>query len=188
MIALIGLGNPGEKYSLNRHNIGFIVIDELIDNNEIIKSEKKFNGDLTTFSIGRKKIVTFKSCDYMNECGGSIAKLINFYKLSLDSVYVFHDDLDISLGKVKIKNGGSPAGHNGLKSIDRFICKEYYRIRIGVGRPIDNSLYKKNDIVSNWVLSDFSKKEKEEWLETSLNLISENFNFLKNKEFDFFLQ
>ena len=73
MIALIGLGNPGEKHSLNRHNIGFIIIDELIDKNEIIKNEKKFNGNLTTFSIGRKKIVTFKSCDYMNECGGSLS-------------------------------------------------------------------------------------------------------------------
>jgi PTH1 family peptidyl-tRNA hydrolase len=155
MIALIGLGNPGEKHSLNRHNIGFIVIDELIDNNEIIKSEKKFNGDLTTFSIGRKKIVTFKSCDYMNECGGSIAKLINFYKLGLDSVYVFHDDLDISLGKVKIKNGGSPAGHNGLKSIDSCIGKNYNRVRVGIDHPGSREL------VNRHVLGNFKKKELE---------------------------
>ena len=153
MIALIGLGNPGEKHSLNRHNIGFIVIDELNDNNEIIKSEKKFNGDLTTFSIGRKKILTFKSCDYMNECGDSIAKLVNFYKLNLDSVYVFHDDLDISLGKVKIKNGGSPAGHNGLKSIDSCIGKNYNRVRVGIDHPGSREL------VNRHVLGNFKKKE-----------------------------
>ena len=155
MIALIGLGNPGEKHSLNRHNIGFIVIDELNNNNEIIKNEKKFNGALTTFSIGRKKIVTFKSSDYMNECGGSVAKLINFYKLRLNSVYVFHDDLDISLGKVKIKNGGSPAGHNGLKSIDSSIGKNYNRVRVGIDHPGSREL------VNRHVLGNFKKKELE---------------------------
>ena len=111
MIALIGLGNPGTKHKNNRHNVGYLFIDQLLQDHDDVMREKKFDGELASFLIGKKKIYTFKSNDYMNECGKSIATFLNFFKIKSNLTYVIHDDLDITLGKIKIKLGGSSAGH-----------------------------------------------------------------------------
>ena len=135
MIALIGLGNPGTKHKNNRHNVGYLFIDQLLQDHDDVMREKKFDGELASFLIGKKKIYTFKSNDYMNECGKSIATFLNFFKIKSNLTYVIHDDLDITLGKIKIKLGGSSAGHNGLKSIDSKIGKNY---NVGSGIRVKN--------------------------------------------------
>ena len=180
MIALVGLGNPGKQYKLNRHNIGYLTIDEIIKLLDINNQKNKFNGKFFKSNVGRKNIILFKSNDYMNECGHSISQIANFFKIKNEDLFVFHDDLDLEVGKIRIKNGGSSAGHNGLKSIDEHIGKSYNRIRIGIGHPGEKRL------VEKYVLSDFKK---EEWSSLSLinQNISKNINLLVNKRHSSFL-
>ena len=180
MIALVGLGNPGKQYKYNRHNIGYLAIDEIVKSLDINNQKTKFNGKFYKSSIGQKSIILFKSNDYMNECGYSISQIISFFKLKKEDLYVFHDDLDLEIGKIRIKNGGSSAGHNGLKSIDKYIGKNYNRVRIGIGHPGEKKL------VEKYVLSNFKK---EEWSCLSLinQNISENINLLVNNKHSLFL-
>tara|TARA_B100001029_G_scaffold129447_1_gene108417 strand:+ start:619 stop:1179 length:561 start_codon:yes stop_codon:yes gene_type:complete len=163
MIALVGLGNPGKQYKFNRHNIGYLVIDEIVRSLDIDNQKTKSNGKFFKSSIGRKNVILFKSNDYMNECGYSISQIIKFFKVKNENLFVFHDDLDLEVGKIRIKNGGSSGGHNGLKSIDNHIGENYNRIRIGIGHPGDKRL------VEKYVLSDFKKQEL-----SSLSFINEN--------------
>ncbi len=180
MIALVGLGNPGKQYKYNRHNIGYLAIDEIIKTLDVDNQKNKFNGKFFKSSVGRKNIILFKSNDYMNECGYSIGQIVNFFKVKNEDLFVFHDDLDLEVGKIRIKNGGSSAGHNGLKSIDEHIGKNYNRIRIGIGHPGEKRL------VEKYVLSNFKE---EEW--SSLFLInqniSQNISLLVNKKLSSFL-
>ena len=180
MIAFVGLGNPGKQYKYNRHNIGYLAIDEIIKTLDIDIQKNKFNGKFFKSSVGRKNIILFKSNDYMNECGNSISQAIKFFKIKNEDLFVFHDDLDLEIGKIRIKNGGSSAGHNGLKSIDGHLGKNYNRIRIGIGHPGEKRL------VERYVLSDFKK---EEW--SSLFLInkniSQNISLLAHKKHSSFL-
>jgi len=180
MIALVGLGNPGKQYKYNRHNIGYLAIDEIVKMLDIDNQKNKFNGKFFKSNAGRKNILLFKSNDYMNECGHSISQIANFFKIKNEDLFVFHDDLDLEVGKIRIKNGGSSAGHNGLKSIDEHIGKSYNRIRIGIGHPGEKHL------VEKYVLSDFKK---EEWSSLSLinQNISKNINLLVNKKHSSFL-
>ena len=180
MIALVGLGNPGKQYKYNRHNIGYLAIDEIVKSLDINNQKTKFNGKFYKSSIGQKSIILFKSNDYMNECGYSISQIISFFKLKKEDLYVFHDDLDLEIGKIRIKNGGSSAGHNGLKSIDKYIGKNYNRIRIGIGHPGEKKL------VEKYVLSNFKEKE---WSHLSIinQNISENINLLVNNKHSSFL-
>ena len=154
MIALIGLGNPGDKYTLTRHNIGYLAIDNILESSSNTKiSSSKFNGLAFKLTISNKEIIAFKSNEFMNECGSSISKLASFYKINPNKVFIFHDDLDLQLGKIKIKTGGSSAGHNGLKSVDQHYSKNYNRVRMGIGHPGNK------DKVIKYVLSDFKKNE-----------------------------
>ncbi len=180
MIALVGLGNPGKKYKYNRHNIGYLVIDEIVKSVDIDNQKTKFNGKFYKSSIGQKNIILFKSNNYMNECGYSISQIISFFKIQNEDLYIFHDDLDLEVGKIRIKNGGSSAGHNGLKSIDTYIGKNYNRVRIGIGHPGEKKL------VEKYVLSNFKK---EEWSNLSLinQNISENIDLLVNNKHSSFL-
>ena len=180
MIALVGLGNPGKKYKYNRHNIGYLAIEEIVKSLDIDNQKTKFNGKFYKSSIGKKNIILFKSNDYMNECGYSISQIISFFKVKNEDLYVFHDDLDLEIGKIRIKNGGSSAGHNGLKSIDKYIGKNYNRVRIGIGHPGEKKL------VEKYVLSNFKEKE---WSHLSIinQNISENINLLVNNKHSSFL-
>ncbi len=148
MILLVGLGNPGTEYQANRHNIGFMVIDQLVDELKAVNVTKSsFKGAL----YKTPHFYLLKPFTYMNLSGESVQAVKNYFKL--DDVIVFHDELDIPLGSIRIKNGGSSGGHNGLKSLDAHIGADYDRIRLGIGRPEF-----KNDVTRH-VLGNFSKEE-----------------------------
>ena len=153
MLLLVGLGNPGPKDVNNRHNIGFKIIDAINQHFKLSKQKPKFKGLLTTGLIGEHKVYAIKPLTFMNNSGTAVKELIDYFKIDAKNVIVFHDDLDIDLGKVKAKFGGSSAGHNGIESIDKFIGKDYSRVRIGIGKP------KGNIEVADYVLQNFDEEE-----------------------------
>lgn len=153
MLVLVGLGNPEAKYKLNRHNVGFMTIDGIVANYKLAPYKTKFQSQIITKKINDTPIIFSKPQTFMNLSGKSIGNILNFYKLKCENVIVIHDDLDLNLGTVKTKIGGSSGGHNGLKSLDSIIGKNYRRLRIGIGHPGDKTL------VNNYVLGDFSKSE-----------------------------
>ncbi|MGL9732550.1 MAG: aminoacyl-tRNA hydrolase [Wolbachia sp.] len=137
MYLIIGLGNPGSQCELTYHNIGFIIIDEIYKCWNFQPFSKKAEYLITSGIINKSKIILLKPYSFMNNSGISVAEIRNFYKLSLDNIIIIHDDADLEFGRIKIKKGGSSAGHNGLKSIDSFIGNDYWRLRFGIGRPND---------------------------------------------------
>ena len=179
MLLLVGLGNPSPNNSDNRHNVGFKVIDLINKKFGLSKQKPKFKGLLTTGTIGNKKIYAIKPLTFMNNSGVCIRELIEYFKIDSNDVFVFHDDLDIDVGKIKSKFGGSSAGHNGIESLDKNIGKEYSRIRVGIGHP-DN-----RKMVTDHVLKDFSDEENQE-----INKIIENIvislSVLLEKKLDLF--
>ena len=153
MLLFVGLGNPTPDSENNRHNIGFKIIDALNKKFSLSKQKPKFKGLLTTGNIDNKKIYAIKPLTFMNNSGICIRELLEYFKLDPEDVIVFHDDLDVEFGKIKAKFGGSSAGHNGIASIDKFIGKDYSRVRIGIGKP-------KNKIdTAEFVLQNFDNEE-----------------------------
>ena len=179
MLLFVGLGNPTPDSENNRHNIGFKMIDVLNQKFGLTKQKPKFKGLLTTGNIGEKKVYAIKPLTFMNNSGICIRELIEYFKIGVEDVTVFHDDLDIDFGKVKAKFGGSSAGHNGIESIDKFIGKEYSRVRIGIGKP------KTKASVSDHVLKDFDDDEMLE-LEKITNNIVNSISILIDKKLDLF--
>ena len=186
MYLLVGLGNPGTKYYYNRHNIGYMVIDHLAKNYELPSFKKKTKSSFTLGLIESYKVILLKPTTYMNLSGESVLELKSFYNIDIDNVFVFHDEIDLKLGEIKVKKGGGHNGHNGLKSIDNCIGSSYHRIRIGVDRPIVDRIQNKKDIVSKWVLTDFTEIEKENIIQKNLCFISNNLLNLISKEFECF--
>ena len=133
MILFVGLGNPTPDSQDNRHNIGFKIIDAINKNFGLSKQKPKFKGLLTTGNVSNKKVFAIKPLTFMNSSGICIRELIEYFKIDAEDVIVFHDDVDIDFGNIKAKFGGSSAGHNGVASIDKFIGKDYSRVRIGIG-------------------------------------------------------
>ena len=179
MFLFVGLGNPTPNSENNRHNIGFKIIDAINSKFKLSKQKPKFKGLLTTGNINEKKIYAIKPLTFMNNSGICIRELIEYFKIEAENIIVFHDDLDIDFGKIKTKFGGSSAGHNGIESIDKFIGKDYSRVRIGIGKPNDKIA------VSDYVLKDFDDDEKQE-LETLKNNITKNLAILIDKKLDLF--
>ena len=179
MFLFVGLGNPTPNSENNRHNIGFKVIDAINSKFKLSKQKPKFKGLLTTGNINEKKVYAIKPLTFMNNSGICIRELIEYFKIEAENIIVFHDDLDIDFGKIKTKFGGSSAGHNGIESIDKFIGKDYSRVRIGIGKPNEKIA------VSDYVLKDFDDEEKEQ-LETLKNNITENLAILIDKKLDLF--
>jgi PTH1 family peptidyl-tRNA hydrolase len=172
MFLLVGLGNPGSKYANNRHNVGSRIIDAIAKANGGVSSKKIASiAEVSSFCLEKAKIIMAKPLTFMNLSGQAIRFLVDFYKIPLGKVYIFHDDIDLDFGHVKIKKAGGSGGHNGLKSIDSLIGNDYLRIRIGVGRPEEKSM------VSSYVLSDFLESE-EEILQKILSEISQNIPLL----------
>ena len=165
MLLLVGLGNPSVDNVDNRHNIGFKIIDAINHEFSLSKQKPKFKGLLTTGKIGDKKVYAIKPLTFMNNSGICIRELLEYFKIESADVIVFHDDLDINFGKIKVKFGGSSAGHNGIESIDKHIGKDYSRVRIGIGRPT------KKNMVSKHVLDDFNDDEKNNISEVTNNII-----------------
>ena len=153
MFLLVGLGNPGKEYENNRHNIGFMAIDAITQNYSFDAPKLKFHGEVNEGRIGSTKVRTIKPSTFMNESGKSVGAISQFYKIPIDNIIVFHDELDLVPGKLKVKQGGSHAGHNGLKSLNRHIASNYIRVRLGIGHPGDKRK------VSSYVLSNFNKQE-----------------------------
>ena len=176
---LVGLGNPNPNNSNNRHNVGFLVIDAINQKFKLSKQKPKFKGLLTTGKINEQKVYAIKPLTFMNSSGICIKELIEYFKIDVKNVFVFHDDMDIDLGKIKAKFGGSSAGHNGIESIDKNIGKLYSRIRIGIGRPKDNSTG------ADHVLDNFSKDEKKSIDEVTNNIV-ESMSALISKDLDLF--
>ena len=176
---LVGLGNPNPDNSNNRHNVGFFVIDAINQKFKLSKQKPKFKGLLTTGAIDEQKVFAIKPLTFMNGSGICIKELIEYFKINVKDVFVFHDDMDIDIGKVKVKFGGSSAGHNGIDSIDKNIGKNYSRIRIGIGRP------KKNSTGADHVLDNFSIEEKDDVGVVTKN-ITESLSILINKDLDLF--
>tara|TARA_B100000700_G_C14684865_1_gene687060 strand:- start:21 stop:581 length:561 start_codon:yes stop_codon:yes gene_type:complete len=179
MLLLVGLGNPNPNNANNRHNVGFFVIDQINKKFKLSKQKPKFKGLLTTGTIQEKKVYAIKPLTFMNSSGVCIKELIEYFKIDVKDVFVFHDDMDIDLGKIKVKFGGSSAGHNGIDSIDKNIGKNYSRIRIGIGRP------KNNSDGADHVLENFSVDEKGEVEVVAKNII-ESLSILMSKDLDTF--
>ena len=188
MLLFIGLGNPGIKFKNNRHNIGFMVIDNIHKINNFPKFSKKFDSYFSIKNIFGINLILTKPTTYMNNSGISISKIKSFYKLDNENIFVFHDEIDLSQNIIKLKTGGGHNGHNGLKSLDNNIGKNYHRIRIGIGKPVIEGSEKKNELVSNWVLSNFSNFERSNWLNKLIEKITTNCDSLINKDFNKFMQ
>jgi len=180
MLLLIGLGNPGLEYAGTRHNIGFDIIDFIAGYYKFGPRQNKFHGQLQGGEIDGKKILTLKPMTFMNNSGVPTSEASGFYKIPLPDIYVFHDDLDLELGRIRVKTGGGNGGHNGLKSLDEHIGNEYNRIRIGIGHPGHK------DLVTPYVLSRFTKEEK--LLADKITMsIAENIPLLLNDHPDKFM-
>ena len=179
MILFVGLGNPTPDSQNNRHNIGFKIIDAINQNFGLSKQKPKFKGLLTMGNIGEEKIYAIKPLTFMNNSGACIRELIEYFKIESSDIIVFHDDLDIEFGKIRAKFGGADAGHNGIKSLDKFIGKDYSRVRIGIGKP-ENKMS-----VSDFVLNDFSDDEQEHLEKITHNII-DSIAILIDKKLDLF--
>ncbi|PJB71505.1 MAG: aminoacyl-tRNA hydrolase [Alphaproteobacteria bacterium CG_4_9_14_3_um_filter_47_13] len=162
MRLFVGLGNPDHQYKENRHNIGFMVVDAIADEYGFPPFKSKFQGQISEGLIAGQKIILLKPQTYMNNSGQSVKAAAHFFKIPPAHIIVFHDELDVAPGKVKIKQGGGNAGHNGLKSIQAHLgTADFWRVRMGIGHPGDKSR------VHSYVLSDFAKAE-QEWLKPLL--------------------
>lgn len=152
----VGLGNPGPQYAMNRHNVGFMALDVIAEIHGFGPVQKKFAGWVQDGRIGGERIILLKPATFMNESGRSVAEAMRFYKLGMDALTVFHDELDLAPFKVKVKIGGGTAGHNGLRSIDQHLGPDFRRVRIGIGHPGHK------DRVSPYVLGNYAKAEQDD--------------------------
>lgn len=152
----VGLGNPGPRYAMHRHNVGFMACDVIAEAHGFAAEQKKFQGWVREGRIGSHKVLLLKPATFMNESGRSVGEALRFYKLGTDALTVFHDELDLAPFKVKVKQGGGTAGHNGLRSIDRHLGPDFRRVRIGIGHPGHK------DRVTGHVLGNYARSEQDD--------------------------
>ncbi|KYO57788.1 MAG: aminoacyl-tRNA hydrolase [Tistrella sp.] len=157
MWLLVGLGNPGPEYAGNRHNIGFMAVDEIVRRHGFSPWRRKFQGEISEGRIGPERAIALKPLTYMNESGRSVAEAARFHKIEPGRIVVFHDELDLAPSKMRVKTGGGHAGHNGLRDITRHMGADFVRVRLGIGHPGDKAR------VHGWVLGDFARAE-QDWL------------------------
>jgi len=175
MKLFVGLGNPGKKYTNNRHNIGFMALNQIANDHSFSPWKNKFQGQITDGKLGDEKVILLKPETFMNLSGQSVSETIKFYKIKIEDIIVFHDELDLAPAKLRVKISGGHAGHNGLRSIHQHIGADYHRVRMGVGHPGHK------DRVANYVLSDFSKSD-QNWLQDLLFGISDGAIYLANND------
>jgi len=179
MKLLVGLGNPGKDYARNRHNIGFMVLEEIAKAYNFTPWRSRFKGEISEGLIEGQKCLLLKPQTFMNLSGEAVQAASSFYKIDLKDIIVFHDEIDLPAAKIKIKTDGGNAGHNGLKSISQHVGNAYTRVRMGVGRPVQKSQ------VANFVLKDFSKDDAD-WLEDALRSLSNHaFLLVTDRHSDF---
>jgi peptidyl-tRNA hydrolase, PTH1 family len=180
MILLVGLGNPGGKYAKNRHNIGFMALDSIVRRHSFGPWKSKFSGQMCEGTIDGVKVQALMPETFMNESGRSVSAAARFYKIDPDQIVVMHDDLDLAFAKIKIKTGGGHGGHNGLRSIDAHMGKEYRRIRLGIGHP------GAKEKVHGYVLGDFAKAEMPD-LEKMLDTVSKHIGLIVKNDNTIFM-
>ena len=175
MLLLVGLGNPGARYVGTRHNVGFMAVQAIAKRHGIGPWRRRFQGVACEGTLGGARVLLLLPGTFMNESGRAVAQAAHFYKLPLVDITVFHDEIELPPGKVRIKVGGGIAGHNGLRSISEHIGNNYRRVRIGVGHPGHK------DLVEHYVLSDFAKSE-QRWVEALTEILADNVDFLVRGE------
>ncbi|MCH2251229.1 MAG: aminoacyl-tRNA hydrolase [Cognatishimia sp.] len=166
MRLFVGLGNPGDKYAGNRHNIGFMALDRIAEDHGFSPWRSKFQGEVSEGKFGSDKVILLKPMTFMNKSGQSVGEAMRFYKLDSTDITVLHDELDLAPGKCRVKAGGGHAGHNGLRSVHQHIGPHYDRVRLGIGHPGHK------DAVAGYVLRDFAKAD-QEWLDDLMRGISD---------------
>ena len=171
MLLLVGLGNPGARYVGNRHNIGFMTLEAIAKRHGIGPWRRRFQGVACEGPIGGDRVLLLLPGTFMNESGRAVAEAAQFYKLAASDITVFHDEIELPPGKVRVKVGGGIAGHNGLRSITAHVGNDYRRVRIGVGHP------GAKDLVEHYVLSDFAKSERG-WVEALIDILADNVDLL----------
>jgi peptidyl-tRNA hydrolase, PTH1 family len=176
----VGLGNPGPQYAMNRHNVGFMAVDVIADMHGFGPVQKKFQGWMQEGRLGGDKIILLKPATFMNESGRSVGEALRFYKLGIEALTVFHDELDLAPFKLRVKIGGGTAGHNGLRSIDQHLGADFRRVRIGIGHPGHK------DRVHGYVLGNYAKSEQDD-LADLLGAIGAEAEWLAKGENDRFM-
>jgi len=171
MLLLVGLGNPGARYVGNRHNIGFMTLEAIAKRHGIGPWRRRFQGVACEGPIAGERVLLLLPGTFMNESGRAVAEAAQFYKLTAGDITVFHDEIELPPGKVRVKVGGGIAGHNGLRSITAHVGNDYRRVRIGVGHP------GAKDLVEQYVLSDFAKSERG-WVEALIDILADNVDLL----------
>ena len=167
MRLIVGLGNPGPRYAANRHNIGFLAIDEMARIHRAAPFRRRFQGEAAEVVLGSERAILLKPQTFMNESGRAVSEAQRFYKIALSDVIVLHDELDLPPAKLRVKQGGGNAGHNGLRSITAQCGNEYRRVRLGIGHPGDKAL------VHSYVLNDFGKAEMP-WVEDLCRAVADH--------------
>ena len=171
MLLLVGLGNPGSRYAGNRHNVGFMAVDAIAKRHNIAPWRRKYQGVAVEGTIGGERVLLLLPGTYMNESGRAVQEAARFHKIAPGQIVVFHDELELAPGKVRVKVGGGNAGHNGLRSITAHVGNDYKRVRIGIGHPGDKNL------VERYVLQDFAKSE-QSWVEALCDAVADNADLL----------
>ncbi len=175
MHLLVGLGNPGPKYAGNRHNIGFMAVDEMVRRHGFSPWRKRFQGEVSEGTFSGEKVLVLKPMTYMNESGRAVGEAMRFYDIDPAQVIVLYDELDLEPGKVRVKFGGGAAGHNGIRSMIAHCGPHFQRVRLGIGHPGDKAL------VHPHVLSDFAKADRQ-WLDPLIAAVAENIPLLVHGE------
>jgi PTH1 family peptidyl-tRNA hydrolase len=171
MLLFVGLGNPGERHAGNRHNIGFMAVEAIAKRHGLRPWRRRFHGVAVDGTLGGERVVLLLPGTYMNDSGLAVAAAAQFYKIGPSDIVVFHDEVDLLPGKLRVKTGGGNAGHNGLRSISAHVGNDYRRVRIGVGHP------GVKDLVYGHVLGDFAKSERP-WVEALCDIVAENAELL----------
>ncbi|MBU6140495.1 MAG: aminoacyl-tRNA hydrolase [Proteobacteria bacterium] len=183
MHLIVGLGNIGQEYEKTRHNLGFLLLDQIIDDYDFQDHGKRFKSEIFSGEISGKKIIALKPHTFMNLSGRAVIEVVNFYKILPKNVLVLHDEIDLDLGRVKIKTGGGNAGHNGLKSIDEAIGKNYVRLRLGVGRPENPNIQTSSHVLGKFTTAEMLQVDKVNQKVSGLiaEILSGNYDKFLNK-------
>ncbi len=175
MLLVVGLGNPGPEHAYHRHNIGFMAVDDIVHRHGFSPFRARFQGRLAEGRLAGDKALVLKPMTYMNRSGQAVGEAMRYFKLTPEQVVVIYDELDLAPGKCRVKRGGGSGGHNGIRSIDRHIGPEYWRVRLGIGHPGHK------DRVHGYVLHDFAKSD-EDWLDPLLEAVADAFPLMAEGE------
>ena len=175
MLLVVGLGNPGPEHAYHRHNIGFMAVDDIVHRHGFSPFRARFQGRLAEGRLAGDKALVLKPSTFMNRSGQAVGEAMRYFKLAPEQVVVLYDELDLAPGKCRVKRGGGSGGHNGIRSIDRHIGPEYWRVRLGIGHPGHK------DRVHGYVLHDFAKSD-EDWLDPLLEAVADAFPLIAEGE------